>query len=454
VKSKNVFVVMLVIFLLAQTILATNIKDERKLMGAEIRVEKGALDPIEFLGTMILSSFRGVIVDFLWVHTRSDEIKENIEQLPVVYDLITSMQPTFLDSTKFAASTLAMDVSAEFHSSEEKWSWIYHALKLCEKSMKRNENHPEVWKIYNEYAWIITQKCLKNSQFTGEHGARCYELFKKTFEGRDPNEVAVEYFRKVIDFPKVPGLYVKNYQYAYEKWAHSLDDPEAQLEKMKLSKKAWVETLKKQVNMVDTYSDRVDAKVVMCENFVNWTKKPSKESKVKWRNSCVTMSEHFSADPLMVKQCIGEISSNNINFYAEIIFRLASKYDQRGNWTGLLQLTNSLDELKYLEKAVAVEACTFAISHMRAKAHDFIHGYTLSSLNNNKIEFDNNPEQKEIFENRAEKHRALGLRSYEKMLDILKENPQVFKGYLSMNTGPVSVKALENKISLLKESKP
>jgi len=103
-----------------------------------------------------LGSFRGIVVDYLWI--RADRLKDegkHYEALQLA-DMICKLQPRFPAVWGFQAWNMAWNISVTTHSPEERWLWVRNGMRLL-----RDQGIPlnrRALKLYQDLSWIFLNK--------------------------------------------------------------------------------------------------------------------------------------------------------------------------------------------------------------------------------------------------------------------------------------------------------
>ncbi len=116
----------------------------------------GDMPPSIALPTALLSTFRGLMIHFLWA--RSEELKQENKyyELQQLSDWICDLQPRYAQVWKNAAWNLAYNVSVGTYSPRERWYWVSAgAYLLRDKGLFYN---PKSIGLYQELAWIFQHK--------------------------------------------------------------------------------------------------------------------------------------------------------------------------------------------------------------------------------------------------------------------------------------------------------
>jgi hypothetical protein len=108
------------------------------------------------LPTALFSTFRGVMIHFLW--TRAEELKQDSKyfELQQLYDWICNLQPRYPKVWGNAAWNMSYNISVGTYSSRERWHWVSSgAWLLRDKGIPLN---PQSIDLYRELSYIYQHK--------------------------------------------------------------------------------------------------------------------------------------------------------------------------------------------------------------------------------------------------------------------------------------------------------
>lgn len=125
-----------------------------------IRVE--ALEnapPLLAFSTVALGGFRGLIANYLWMRANRLQIDGKYFELVQLSDWITKLQPNFAHVWKHLAWNMSYNISRNFKSAEDRWSWVESGIDLLrDEAIPINPNQSI---LYEELAWIFHDKMGK-----------------------------------------------------------------------------------------------------------------------------------------------------------------------------------------------------------------------------------------------------------------------------------------------------
>jgi len=106
--------------------------------------------------TAMLGSFRGLLVNILWVRTeRLKEMGKYFEASGLAEE-ICKLQPRFAPVWVFHAWNMAWNISVATHTPEERWKWVYNGVRLIrDKGIVYN---PRSNWLYRQVAWTFFNK--------------------------------------------------------------------------------------------------------------------------------------------------------------------------------------------------------------------------------------------------------------------------------------------------------
>jgi hypothetical protein len=110
------------------------------------------------LATVAMGSFRGLIVDVLWM--RADKLKEKGQFFDArqLAEWITILQPRFAAVWEFQAWNMAYNISVAIPATqtEERWMWVKNGFELLrDQAIPLN---PKSIRLYHQLAWIFQHK--------------------------------------------------------------------------------------------------------------------------------------------------------------------------------------------------------------------------------------------------------------------------------------------------------
>ncbi len=151
------------------------------------------LDPTETIPMILLGSFRGVLVDFLWIRGIARFEERKFYELLAINNLIAKLQPQFPSVWIFQAWNMSYNIAHEWESPENKWKWIKAGLEFAEKGALKN---PTSGDLFFEIGYIYFHKfdsvSFKYNDFYRK------QLMEET--GKDNYELALYWARKSLGY--------------------------------------------------------------------------------------------------------------------------------------------------------------------------------------------------------------------------------------------------------------
>ena len=151
-----------------------------------------------------MGAFRGLAIDYLWI--KASKLREegrHFQSLQLAR-WICDLQPRFPSVWEFQAWEMAYNISVTTHTPEERWTWVYGAIKLLrDKGIPYN---PACLPLYKEVAWIYFHKMgdiLDDMHWA--YKAEWAVLMQRVLGAPDPNataEEAIDAIRIIGDAPR------------------------------------------------------------------------------------------------------------------------------------------------------------------------------------------------------------------------------------------------------------
>jgi hypothetical protein len=151
------------------------------------------LDPSETIPMILLGSFRGVLVDFLWIRGIARLEEKKFYELLAINNLIAKLQPQFPSVWIFQAWNMSYNIAYEWESPENKWKWIKAGLEFAEKGALKNPTSGDLlFEIGYIYLHRFDSVSFEHTDFYRK------QLMEET--GKDNYEQALYWVRKSLDY--------------------------------------------------------------------------------------------------------------------------------------------------------------------------------------------------------------------------------------------------------------
>ncbi len=181
---------------------------------------------IELGATVMLGSFRTIVVDWLWYRAAILKEQRQWVELDGVIRLIAKFQPTDIAAYNFQVWNMAYNIQYDAPTAAEAWKWVSKAIELGERGAERNRNHPNIWRLYCQIARVYWHRCA----FLKDARARYFEKRVKEKLGKNPYLLAAEWFEKAWNAAPKTGANKANVHHL-SMWAYTYDNLARELEK-------------------------------------------------------------------------------------------------------------------------------------------------------------------------------------------------------------------------------
>jgi len=128
------------------------------------------LAPLEVIPNVLLGSFRGVLVDLLWIRGIARHEEKKFYELLAINNMIAKLQPHFSAVWIFQAWNMCYNIAFEWESPENKWRWVKAGLDFAEKGAVRNPTNGDLlFEIGYIYFHKFDSKSFKYADYYREH---------------------------------------------------------------------------------------------------------------------------------------------------------------------------------------------------------------------------------------------------------------------------------------------
>ena len=122
------------------------------LAGPErLAIREESRGDVELLGSFVrlsLTGSRGLVTCILWDSAIDKQKKNQWNQLEVIVDSLTRLQPHFTTPWLFQSWNLAYNVSVESDRVRDKYYYMSRGIELLARGERQNHNHPDLrWSI-------------------------------------------------------------------------------------------------------------------------------------------------------------------------------------------------------------------------------------------------------------------------------------------------------------------
>jgi len=105
----------------------------------------GEVDTGSFmLKLALLGGARGIAVNYLWMRSQDLKKVQDWDKMKATVNMITKLQPHFLQIWTFQGWNLAYNVSVEWDAPEDKYEWIKQGIKFLQEGVAKNPQSPDL----------------------------------------------------------------------------------------------------------------------------------------------------------------------------------------------------------------------------------------------------------------------------------------------------------------------
>lgn len=154
--------------------------------------------------TAMLGSFRGLLVNMLWVRIESLKAEGKYFEAKGLAEEICKLQPRFPPVWVFHSWNMAWNISVATHTPEQRWKWVYNGIRLV-RDRGIVYNPRSNW-LYRQIAWTYFNKMGEwtddmHRSYKRYWAMRMYRLFGPRMS-EATNERVIEQFRAIAEAPK------------------------------------------------------------------------------------------------------------------------------------------------------------------------------------------------------------------------------------------------------------
>lgn len=142
----------IVLLLLLLSPIQDKIDLQRQRMGFEKRL---LLMPGEIAGSLVLSGFKGLAADLLWLKVEDlFHSGQSFKMLPL-FKSVTFLQPKFITPWAVGGWHLSYNIASEFKDPDQQKTWIQAGVDFLKEGISYN---PERYDLYFELGWTYYHK--------------------------------------------------------------------------------------------------------------------------------------------------------------------------------------------------------------------------------------------------------------------------------------------------------
>ncbi len=151
-----------------------------------------AVEPGQFVGTVLIGGFRMLAIDALWYRYLDRFDERDYFEMRALASLITKLQPRFEEVWVFHGWMLAYNVAATETDPEARWKWVHQGIEVLQEGRRRN---PRSWRVAFQTGWTYFHKCVVDeTEFARYASKRFAESPAINPEGKSAIEMAHEEF--------------------------------------------------------------------------------------------------------------------------------------------------------------------------------------------------------------------------------------------------------------------
>ncbi|MCF6157176.1 MAG: hypothetical protein E3K32_01085 [wastewater metagenome] len=118
---------------------------------------------------LLLGSFRGIAVDFLWARAIARHEEKKYYELLTINNLISKLQPNFPAVWIFQAWNMAYNIAHDWDAPQNKWKWIRAGLNFAKKGALKNPRSGDLFfELGYMYLHLFDQRFFKFAEYYRE----------------------------------------------------------------------------------------------------------------------------------------------------------------------------------------------------------------------------------------------------------------------------------------------
>ena len=174
----------------------------------------GEMPPGVNLSSVVLGSFRGVALDYLWLRANRLEQEGKYYEAKQLARWITTLQPHLADVWEFQSWNMAYNISVAMDSPQERWMWVRAGIELLrDHGIPQNPRAPQ---LYASLAFTFLHKIGQFADeshwyFKGQFAAEWHALLGEPPAG-DAKEI-VAWFRPIAEAPTTLAKLIADKKY-------------------------------------------------------------------------------------------------------------------------------------------------------------------------------------------------------------------------------------------------
>lgn len=115
-----------------------------------------AMEPGQFVGTVLIGGFRMMAIDALWYRYLKRMEERDFFEMSALAEVITKLQPWFEEVWIYHAWNLGYNLAPDDPDPEVRWKWLRQGLLFYQKGRRYN---PGSWRLSYFMGWTIWHRC-------------------------------------------------------------------------------------------------------------------------------------------------------------------------------------------------------------------------------------------------------------------------------------------------------